>query len=131
MSFIEPIGNLATQLVLKSSKYKILKDDSEEMKETKIKNRKDELLKQKPGTFTTLSKNRFPYFHYLPQTNAFVGGVVNFRHLETFNLEEFGSVFEEPSVQISPVFTKDIVARFSAYYARQGQPDFHSDTLTF
>lgn len=131
VSFIEPIDNLATQLILKNSKHKILEDDSKEMKETKIKNHADELSKQKLGTFVTLSKNKYPYFHYLPQTKAFAGGIVNFRHLETFKLEEFGNIFEEPSVQISSAFTKDIVARFSVYYARQGQPDFDSETLTF
>ena len=26
-------------------------------------------------------------------------------------------------IQISPSFVKDIVARFSSYYARQGQPN--------
>lgn len=37
--------------------------------------------------------------------------------------EKLLEAFENPSVQISSLFLKDIVARFSSYYARQGQPD--------
>jgi hypothetical protein len=131
VSFIEPIDSLATKIIIKNSKHKILDTDSEEIKEAKVKSQTDELLKQKLGTFTTLSKNKHPYFHYLPQTKAFKGGVVNFRHLETLGLEELEASSKTSSVQISSAFTKDIIARFSAYYARQGQPEFDSDTLTF
>lgn len=63
------------------------------------------------------------YYHWLPKTDFFEGGFLNFRKLISLSREEFTERFEKPTVQISPSFVKDMVARFSAYYARQGQPD--------
>ena len=70
--------------------------------------------------------NRRQYLHWLPQTDFFKGGVLNFRKLKTLNKVDFDEQFEKPSIQISPPFVKDIVSRFSSYYARQGQPDIDS-----
>ena len=42
----------------------------------------------------------------------------------TMTKVDFSSSFEEPIIQVSMHFVKDIVARFSSYFARQGQPDF-------
>jgi len=69
------------------------------------------------------------YFHWLPKTDSFEGGFMNFRKLASLPQEEFEVKYEKPMVQISPAFVKDIVARFSAYYARQGQPDIDADCL--
>ncbi|HNY28678.1 MAG TPA: response regulator [Candidatus Sumerlaeota bacterium] len=63
------------------------------------------------------------YYHWLPKTDFFEGGFLNFRKLSSLSSEEFNERFEKPAIQISPSFVKDMVARFSAYYARQGQPD--------
>ena len=71
----------------------------------------------------SLVKNRRQYFHWLPPTHFFEGGVLNFRRLKTFTKDEFDDKFDKPLIQISPFFVKDIVARFSSFYARQGQPD--------
>ena len=75
---------------------------------------------------TELATNRRTYYHWLPQTDFFEGGVLNFRKLQTVNRADFDEQFETPSIQISPPFVKDIVSRFSSYYARQGQPDIDS-----
>ncbi len=71
--------------------------------------------------------NKSAYYHWLPGTNFFEGGFLNFRKLSSFDIEDFNDKFEKPDVQISPYFVKDMVARFSAYYARQGQPDIDFD----
>ena len=71
----------------------------------------------------SLVKNNRQYYHWLPQTDFFEGGVLNFRKLKTMNQTVFDEQFETPSIQISPFFVKDIISRFSSYYARQGQPD--------
>lgn len=76
---------------------------------------------------TELCRNRLQYYHWLPQTDFFEGGVINFRKLMAFDEEDFDERFEKPSIQISPSFVKDIVSRFSSYYARQGQPDIDSE----
>ena len=67
------------------------------------------------------------YLHWLPETDFFEGGFINFRYISTLSKEEFNQRFEEPAIQISPSYIKDIVARFSGFYARQGQPDIKSD----
>lgn len=71
-----------------------------------------------------ISRNNYSsYYHFLPQTNAFDGGLINFRKINTSKPRDFSCQFTKPLIQISSHFTKDIVARFSSYYARQGQPD--------
>ena len=78
------------------------------------------------NSVASLVKNNRQYFHWLPLTHFFEGGVLNFRKLNTLTKDEFEENFEKPAIQISPSFVKDIVARFSSYYARQGQPDIDS-----
>lgn len=80
-------------------------------------------VKGKSSGFKQLCDNRLPYYHWLPPTKFFEGGFLDFRNLRTLTNEEFDKKFEKPSIQISPFFVKDIVARFSSFYARQGQPD--------
>lgn len=70
-----------------------------------------------------LRDNKKSYYHWLPNTKFFNGGFLNFRTLVTYTKDELLSEFDKPSVQISSPFIKDIIARFSSYYARQGQPD--------
>ena len=69
------------------------------------------------------NNNHKDYYHWLPKTDFFEGGIINFRKLTTFCKGDFDKDFEKPTIQISPFFIKDIVSRFSSYYARQGQPD--------
>ena len=69
------------------------------------------------------NNNYKDYHHWLPKTDFFEGGIINFRKLTTFCKGDFDKDFEKPTIQISPFFVKDIVSRFSFYYARQGQPD--------
>ena len=72
--------------------------------------------------------NHTYYYHWLPKTDFFEGGFLNFRKLSSFPVKEFSVNFNAPAVQITPSFVKDIVARFSAYYARQGQSDIETPT---
>ena len=74
-----------------------------------------------------LCTNRRTYYHWLPQTDFFEGGILNFRKLTTLDEDDFNGKFGKPTIQISPFFVKDIVARFASYYARQGQPDIDSE----
>ena len=79
------------------------------------------------GKVRELCTNRRTYYHWLPETDFFEGGIINFRKLMAFDEEDFDEKFEKPSIQISPSFVKDIVSRFSTYYARQGQPDIDNE----
>jgi len=69
------------------------------------------------------------YHHWLPRTSFFLGGFVNFRKLSALSKKGCGKQFEEPHIQISPHFVKDILSRFSSYYARQGQPDIERNKI--
>ena len=75
------------------------------------------------------NNNHTDYYHWLPKTDFFAGGFLNFRKLNALNKTDFDEKFGKPTIQISPFFVKDIVARFSSFYARQGQPDIDSQNF--
>jgi CheY-like chemotaxis protein len=81
------------------------------------------------GKVTELCSNKHDYHHWLPKTDFFEGGVLNFRKLMSLNKDDFDERFGKPIIQISPFFLKDIVSRFSSYYARQGQPEIDSKAI--
>lgn len=67
-------------------------------------------------------------YHFLPKYNNIEGGLVNFQKLHSYRAKDFDNNFTRIA-SISGGFTKDIVARFSYYYSRQGSPDFDSEEL--
>jgi hypothetical protein len=62
-------------------------------------------------------------YHFLPSVPNFEGGFINFRKLKSLKPKEIKKQFKIIGKVTSP-FLKDIIARFSTYYARQGQPEF-------
>ena len=79
-----------------------------------------ELIKYKRNT-----KNS--YYFWLPKTRFFNNGaVINFRRVSTYDQAELDNSFNNPVIQVSSPFLKDIISRFSSYYARQGQPDINT-----
>ena len=97
--------------------------------ETGIKRMRDANKKQKrtEELLEKIFRNNYTfYYHRLPETDFFKGGFLNFRKLQTLSEDEFREQFQQPCIQISPFFVKDIVSRFSSYYGRQGQPDLDS-----
>lgn len=73
-----------------------------------------------------LLKNNYKLcFHRLPKTEKVDGGYLDFRRLKTVPLcnNELECGFERLELQIAPSFLKDVVSRFSVFYARQGQPE--------
>ena len=99
----------------------------------------EEKEKVKEDILQKLSRNNHTfYYHWLPPVNFkfandgslnFEGGFLNFRKLEALPKRKFNVKFGEPLIQISPFFVKDIVSRFSSFYARQGQPDIDSENF--
>lgn len=97
----------------------------------------EEKQKVKEDILQRLSRNNHCfYYHWLPPVNFkfsgggsldFDGGFLNFRKSEALSKRKFRTKFRDPLIQISPFFVKDIVSRFSSYYARQGQPDIDSE----
>ena len=86
----------------------------------------DSIEETSSGKLKEMSKNKELHYHWLPETDFFRGGLLNFRKLTTLKIKKFKKKFEISQIQISPYFVKDIAARFSSYYARQGQPEIDS-----
>lgn len=67
-------------------------------------------------------------YHFLPKCNSFPGGLLNFHRTSSFSPTEVANEFEVVG-HITNAFLKDLIARFSMFYARQGQPDFDRDSI--
>jgi len=73
--------------------------------------------------------NNFSFkYHFLPPTAQFPGGFVNFQKNISLKKQVIDSDFERVA-SITDKFAKDIIARFSHYYARQGQPELNVGEL--
>ena len=68
------------------------------------------------------ANNYSNYFHWLPKSKAVEGGFLDFRHIQAVPMKTYNDEFEHLEARIAPSFVKDIVSRFSGFYARQGQP---------
>jgi hypothetical protein len=71
------------------------------------------------------------YLHWLPKTAEFKGGFLNFRKITAITTAEYNSSYEKPFIQIAPSFIKDIISRFSSFYARQGQPNIDMQAFSW
>jgi hypothetical protein len=85
--------------------------------------------KKKKKLKEVFGNNHTFYYHWLPSTDFFEGGFLNFRKLIALSKEQFHEKFNPPTGLISPSFVKDIVGRFSTYYARQGQPNIDCEKI--
>lgn len=66
------------------------------------------------------------YYHWLPILDSCQeGAAINFRRVSTYNEADLNKYFGSPVIQVASPFLKDIISRFSSYYARQGQPDIN------
>ena len=105
----------------KKLKKRYLKSNSEPPREYLSKQQDNDLIKYQRNT-----KNL--YYCWLPKTSCFNNGaVINFRRVSTYSQEELDESFNSPVIQVASPFLKDIISRFSSYYARQGQPDINMD----
>lgn len=103
----------------KKLKKRYLKSNSEPSSEYLLKQQDNDLIKYQRNT-----KNL--YYCWLPKTSCFNNGaVINFRRVSTYSQEELDKSFNSPVIQVASPFLKDIISRFSSYYARQGQPDIN------
>jgi hypothetical protein len=87
-----------------------------EIDDQELYNKKGEIEKRRNNSLEL-------YLHWLPKTFEFNGGFLNFRKITTITADEYNRSYEKPFIQIAPSFIKDIISRFSSFYARQGQPN--------
>jgi hypothetical protein len=74
------------------------------------------------GEIKKLLDNNFSLnYHFLPPFKKFAGGFINFQYLNSVMEKEISDGFSIIGKVTAP-FLKDIISRFSSYYARQGQP---------
>jgi CheY-like chemotaxis protein len=103
-------------------------DDFEQIKENMIKEIASD--KKKIKKLSELLQNKHTeYYHWLAGTTLFTPGVINFRWTHSVDKDSFGEEYGVPIAQLSAPFIKDVISRFSAFYARQGQPDFNFSFL--
>ena len=83
------------------------------------------------GKLKLYIENKIGRFHFLPGYDDFPDSLIDFQDVTTIKISDFPQACEHICTIASPFF-KDIVNRFSAYYARQGSPDFTdtADTLS-
>lgn len=92
-------------------------------------NASKEILENAEDIIKKLIHNNYSNkYHFLPKYKELRGGLINFQKMKSIRVKEFNENFTRKA-SINSTFTKDIVARFSYYYSRQGSPDFNSNDI--
>lgn len=94
----------------------------------------ENITKHFPGTSQSAKnrrkcalENKNNMFHCLPKCKIFEGGLINFQGLKMIEIAELENGNYKSVAKIASPYLKNILARFSNYYARQGQPDISWD----
>ena len=87
-------------------------------------------LKAKLGRVITNNK---PFYHFIPKHNRINAGIIDFQDKLSIPIEEINEKIKGTEIDrfatISLPFLKDLIERYSSYYARQGSPDFDVDEV--
>jgi len=84
--------------------------------------------KEKKKDVEKYMKNKKGRYHYLPSFGIQIPGfLIDFQDINQIDQEELASYDRVAS--IDEPFLKDIIARFTSYYARQGSPDLDMDII--
>jgi CheY-like chemotaxis protein len=70
------------------------------------------------------ANNKYQKYHYLPSAHDLDESCINFQRIHTVQYDSTNGTVQDYTKQmtVTAPFLKDIIARFSHYYARQGQP---------
>ena len=91
-----------------------------------IENQSNKKKKEVKEYIKNTKKGRY---HYLPSFGTQIPGfLIDFQDINRINPEEL-TVNYDRVASIDEPFLKDIIARFTSYYARQGSPDFDIDII--
>lgn len=89
--------------------------------------------KNKIASWSRNSHEESMRYHFLPKVSFFDGGFIDFRLLTCLKYDKERNEFEGRNLKkigtITDSFKRDIIARFSSYYQRQGQPTFNTDSI--
>jgi hypothetical protein len=90
---------------------------------------KDSNDAKKSSRLIDLLRNNYSFkYHFLPPVKEFKGGFINFQKLKSIREKNLDIKFKRIA-SVSNSFLKEITARFSYYYSRQGQPEFDYDKI--
>lgn len=90
---------------------------------------KEEVIQNAEKDLKLLISNSYSNkYHFLPKYSDIKPGLVNFQKLKSIRVKDFNDNYIRKA-SVNSTFTKDIVARFSHYYSRQGSPDFNIDEI--
>lgn len=88
----------------------------------------DNLSKTKRQAFERIVKNNKDSYHFIPKHNLINAGIIDFQDKLSVQIEEIEERIKSTEIDrfatISLPFLKDLIERYSSYYARQGSPDF-------
>ncbi|MGB3453605.1 MAG: response regulator [Moheibacter sp.] len=101
---------------------KVIKPSEGEINEEKTKIKEGTNKKDAENRLKNLITNKKSKYHFLPKYKDLPGGLVDFQSLYSIDKTEVKNFIRLASLNSS--FIKDIIARFSYYYSRQGSPDF-------
>ena len=73
-------------------------------------------------------KNKKERYHFIPPYKDIPAGFIDFQTIASFTEDEITQDCDRIAT-ISSFFMRDIIARFSRYYARQGQPDLDIEKI--
>jgi CheY-like chemotaxis protein len=77
--------------------------------------------------------NNKPYYHFIPKHNIIKAGIIDFQDKLSIPIEEIEAKIKSTEIDrfatISLPFLKDLIERYSSYYARQGSPDFDIEEI--
>lgn len=90
---------------------------------------KEEVIQNAKKDLKSLINNSYSNkYHFLPKYNDIKPGLINFQKLKSVRVNDLNAGFSRIA-SINSTFTKDIIARFSYYYSRQGSPDFNIEEV--
>lgn len=75
-----------------------------------------------------ISNSQSSKFHFLPDYKDIEAGLIDFQLLKSDSKDSLPFNYSRIA-SVNSTFTKDIVARFSYYYSRQGSPDFDIEEI--
>lgn len=75
-----------------------------------------------------ISNNNSTRYYFLPEFLDFQAKIIDFQDITTVDISQIGECSK--IMDISTPFIKDIQAKFSSYYARQGSPDFDFNVIS-
>lgn len=89
--------------------------------------------KDKIASWSRNSHEKSMRYHFLPKVGFFDGGFIDFSLLMCLKYDKGKNEFIGRNLvkigTITDSFKRDIIARFSSYYQRQGQPTFNTDSI--